>query len=160
MPDTQQTHDPQNVQLTLTEAQAQAVTTALDFYMGIGMGQIEEVAELMRNDTLPKFRPNLLVGERQPVPPDTLAEIEVYLNDIKALLGYPSNSHHGIGHPDNHPSVTRSYEIMKAMRKTLAVARDPSPTYHTVDYDGVTVRYTNDPAPACRILSLSTEPST
>lgn len=153
MADTQQ--EELDVQLNLTQAQAQAMTDALDFFVRLGIGQVEEVAEKMRDNTLPMFRPSARVGKRQPVPGKTLDEVEARLNDIKALLGYPTNGSHGIGHTDNHVSVTRCYELLKVTKQSLAVARNPAPTFRGVDYDGLIVRYTDDAAPECRVLTAT-----
>lgn len=133
--------------LTLTDGQAQAVIDALELYTRLGLGQIDYVAELLRFGTLSAFRADASHGEKEIAQPGEINDIEEMLNQIKGILGYPRNSSHSIGHPDNHISVTRSYEIKKVLQKVVAEARDPNPTMKGVNYDGLIVRYTKDPAP-------------
>lgn len=139
--------DNTRIQLSLTEGQAQAVLSALELHMRLGIGQIEHLAELIRFDILPQFRPNASEGERRKVGYATTEKVDEQLHLIKEMLGYPRNGSHGIGHPDNHISVSRSYEVLKVLQEAVAVAREPNPAMKTVDYDGLLVRYTSDPEP-------------
>lgn len=134
-------------QLTLTEGQANAVLAALELYMRLGIGQFGELADKMRDDTIPLFRPDSGQGARHKVPGDVVDDVEECMSRVKAMLGYPRNGSHGISHPDNHISVARSHEILKVLSKVVAEARDPNPAFRTVDHDGLLVRYTPDPAP-------------
>lgn len=131
--------------LTVTEGQARAIVNALDLYTRLGLGQIEELAEVIRLGTIP-LRRDAGAGTRQNVDGNRITGVEEHLYAIKDLLGYPSSGSHGIGHPDNHISVTRCYEAGKILLQAIAIAREPDPSLRTVDYDGLTVRYTNDPA--------------
>ena len=141
--------------LSLTPEQARAVCAALDFYMRVGIGQIEEVAELMRNGTLATYRHDTAGSERLAVPAATIIKAEKHLLAIKALLDFPGmTTSHGVGHRDNHIAVHRSYEVLKVLQRAEAELRNPNPTLRGVDYDGLTVRYTSDPPPTCQISQL------
>jgi len=133
--------------LTLTDGQAQAVLDALELYMRLGIGQVDYVSDLLRFGTLPTFRSDTRRGERKTAAPGVIEDVEDMLNQIKEKLGYPRNGSHGIGHPDNHISVSRSHEILKVLQRAVAESRDPKPMMKGVMYDGLIVRYTDDPAP-------------
>tara|TARA_R110002051_G_scaffold324937_1_gene424690 strand:+ start:2330 stop:2812 length:483 start_codon:yes stop_codon:yes gene_type:complete len=131
--------------LTLTEGQARALIAGSDLYTRLGIGQIEEVAELLRLGTVPMALHPQHQGERQEAPIAVIEQVEEHLQAIKALLGYPSNGSHGIGHPDNHISVSRSYEVMKVLEKAVSEGSEV-PSY-AVSRDGLLVRYTADAEP-------------
>lgn len=145
------------IRLTITEGQARAITEALDLYARLGIGQFEYVAEQMRYATIPRYRPLHAKGKepamRRIVSPHVIEEVEQHLDAIKILLGYPLNGSHSIGHPDNHISVTRSYEANKVLKKALADAHNPGGGL--IDHDGLTVRYTDDPAPIAEWVELN-----
>lgn len=133
--------------VTLTEGQADAVVAALDLYTRMGLGQLERIAELPREGVLPLFTARPDREGRREAEADTLETLEGLLAQAKACLGYPSTGSLGIGHRDCHISVNRAYEVKKALQQTVAYARAPSPGFKGVQYDGLTVRYTDDPAP-------------
>lgn len=135
-----------NIQLTLTEEQAQAVCHALDAYNRLCMGQIEELANLVRYGVIPKAQHAWDNGQVQ-VTPDVCDEIQDLTYQIKALLGLSRNAHLGIGSPNLAMNGRRSYEVQKVLSKVLAELRNPNPSFRSVDYDGLGPRYTSDPAP-------------
>lgn len=133
-----------NITLTLTLDQAIAVREALDAYTRLCIGQLEIVADLVRNGTIPVAR--LFNPERQ-VASAYQRDLEVQLMDqAKMALGYPVNGSNGIGHPHVHITGHRAYEVEKALAKVIADYRNPT-GFRGVDHDGLTVRYTQDPAP-------------
>jgi hypothetical protein len=73
------------LQLEMTLDQAAAVRDALDAYMRLCIGQLEEVAQLVRLGVIPKACP--ASGERILAPPEVCRQVEVLMNDVKALLG-------------------------------------------------------------------------
>lgn len=136
--------------LTLTPEQAVAVRDALDLYSRICIGQIEEIGQLVRFGTIPMRNPADM--PREMADADRCDEIVRLLNDAKAILGYPISGSNGIGHPHVDASGHRAYEVKKVLAKALAEHRDPAPQFRGVDYDGLTVRYTQDPAPVAEVV--------
>lgn len=90
-------------------------------------------------------------GERQEASIEVCDAIKVLLDSVKVLLGYTVNGSNGIGNPHVHISAHRAYEVKKVIAKAIAEDRDPNPTLRGVDYDGLLVRYTTDPAPVAVI---------
>lgn len=136
------------VTLTLTLDQAVAVRDALDLYTRVCIGQLEEVAHLVRYGTIPVAR--LFNPERQLASPDQCDEVVRLMDQAKTVLGYPTNGSNGIGHPHVHITGTRAYEVEKTLAKVIADYQHPT-GFRGVDHDGLTVRYTQDPAPGATL---------
>jgi hypothetical protein len=134
------------IQATLTTDQASAVCDGLDAYTRLCIGQLEEVASLVRHGVIPMAQPNN-GGERVMASVEVCDQIEDLMMQAKALLGYPRNGSHGIGHRHNCLSGLRAYEVQKALSKVVAEQRNPNPEFRGVAYDGLGPRYTTDPAP-------------
>lgn len=133
------------IHITVSSEQASAIVHALDFYSRMCIGQIEEVAYLVRSETIPLRRD---AGEkRAPASVDQCEQVDELLNSIKAVLGYPRNGSNGIGHRHVHIDGLRAYEVQKVLSKTLAELRNPNPDFRGVDYDGLGPRYTQDVEP-------------
>lgn len=135
----------QNIQLTLTPEQARVVQDALDVYTRITLGQFEKLTELMRSGVVsragtpdtPRALPTI----------ENIEFCEALLKQVKSELGFPSNGSHGIGHAHVHLSGARAYEVHKVLARTLAEMTNPNPSFKGVNYDGLLVRYTQDPEP-------------
>lgn len=140
----------QSIQLHLTVDQARVVQSALDLYTQMGLGQLEKLTELARMGVVP--RAGRGSDTRQLATAENLDFIEALLKQAKAELGYPSNGSHGVGHPHNHESTHRAYEIYKVVSKTLAELANPRPTFRSVSYDGLLLRYTKDPEPTATVV--------
>ena len=137
------------VTLTLSPEQAQAVSTALDVYMRLCLGQLHIVDEMIRDERIPLYGQN---GQpRQTASIDVCDEIGFSINEIKQALGYMGGASLGVGHRHVHETGIRSYEIMKVLDKVLAEHRNPTPEFRGVHYDGLSVRFTSDPAPEAAI---------
>ena len=52
----------------------------------------------------------------------------------------------------NPKAVRRAYEVKKVIDKAVSEHKNPTPEFRTVHYDGLTVRYTSDPAPVAEIV--------
>lgn len=140
---------PATVHMMLTLDQAHAVCAALDLYTRIGIGQWEELAHLVRLGEIPVSRP---AAEPRAAPDPVICDrVAALVGAIKQELGYPWNGSNGIGHPHVTPSAHRCFEIQKVLAQALAVHRNPHPAFRGVDYDGLSVRYTQDPAPVARV---------
>jgi len=140
-----------DIQLTLTQDQARAVCDALDAYSRLCMGQLEEVAKLVRFGVIPVAQPNG-AGDRVLASAEACEQIENLTHQMKALLGLRRSGHMGIGNPHLAMSGRRSYEVKKVLSKVVAELRDPTPSLRTVDYDGLGPRYTSDPAPQAKSI--------
>lgn len=129
------------ITLTLhTLEQAQAVKAALDLYVRMGLGQFNELAYLARFGEIKHKSKDLTSCE--------LDEFEDLTKNLSDFMGHEYGSSFGVGSPRVTATAHRCYEAYKVLAQALAVARDPSPTgFKGVDYDGLTVRYTQDPEP-------------
>jgi len=142
---------PTTVHLTLTLEQAQAVCDALDLYSRLGIGQIEEVASLVRSGMIPTFRSAEL--PRAVANIDACEQVETLLHAVKQALGYPRHGSYGIGHAHVAKGTHRCFETKKALEQALALHRNPNPEFRGVNYDGLLLRYTRDPAPVARVTT-------
>jgi len=143
----------ERITLNVTLDQARAVVDALDLMTRVGLGQLSAVAELVRMDVLPAFRMNGSSDahpERRVATIDQCDEIEELMVQAKTVLGFPRNASHGVGHPDNHVSVHRAYEVMKVLQKVLHEASNG--WEGSTRGDGLMVRYTDDPEPEAEIV--------
>ena len=132
------------VTIKVTLDQARAISAALETYARLCIGQLEEITQMVKDGTIP-------VGwippseERRAVCRDRRDLIETHLRECKSILGYPPNGSNGIGHSHVHITGRRAWEIKKTLERAMAMHRNPSPSFPTVDYDGRVVRYTSDP---------------
>ena len=130
-----------------TDEQARAVVAALDLYTRMSLGQFDELAYLMR------------CGEIKPREDKAddrwLQDVEQTLATLKTLLGHPQSGSFGVGSPKVSASAHRCYELQKVLSRALAMKREPRPDFPYIDYDGLIVRYTQDPAPSTQIITNS-----
>ena len=77
---------------------------------------------------------------------------EYHCGGCMELFGFASNASFGIGSHHDSGDAHRGYEIKKVVDRVLAMHREPNPTgFRGVNYDGLIVRYTKDPAPVAVI---------
>lgn len=131
-----------------TLEQARAVKTALDTYMRLAIGQIDTITELVRSGVIPVGGQR---GERVVANLDQIDQVDKLVNKIKVTLGYTPNGSNGISNGHVDPSGHRAYEVMRVLAREIAMEQNPNPTFKGVDYDGLVVRYTDDPAPSAHI---------
>lgn len=157
----QQSADPAPVvHLTLTLEQATALSAAAECYARLCIGQFEELSNLVRHGMIPWFGgARGIEMTREIASAEEADQIESLAAAMKQTLGYPVNGSHGIGHTHNDITATRAWEIRKVLDKALAEHRDPNPRFRGVNYDGLTVRYTDDPAPIVQVVSQDMKPS-
>ena len=135
--------------VALTPEQGHAVSTALDLFVRVGIGQLEEIAHLIRLGTIPLARAS--ESPRTVAPGEVCEEVARLMNQVKTLLGYPANGSNGIGHDHVALQAHQAYEVKKVIDRALALDRNPEPAFPTVNYDGLLVRYTQDPAPCAEV---------
>lgn len=123
--------------------QAYVLRDALDLYCRLGLGQLEQIEELFRREDIPTAKP-VSFDDRL-----TLAEcLSTHMATTKKMLGFQSNASHGIGSAAVPLGARRAYELQKVLSKALAEHQEPAPAFRGVNYDGVILRYTQDPLPA------------
>lgn len=138
------------VQLDISVEQAQAVAQALDLLTRLGIGQFRQLTELVRNGTIPVF--NDAGNPRALADAGACDAVEDLVAGIGQVLGYPRNGSHGVGHAHVALVAHRAYEVSKVLEKALAEHRDPTPGFKGVNYDGLVLRYTQDPEPVARVV--------
>ncbi len=129
--------------ITATLSQALAVSRALDVYTRLAIAQPWILAEMIQ------------MGEVSTRGLHDNDAIRSQCENIGRALGYGNGASAGIGRAPINAS--RAYEVNKVLLKALAVHRDPAPKFHGVDYDGLIVRHTKDPAPHVVIATSSNE---
>jgi hypothetical protein len=77
--------------------------------------------------------------------------IDDLMKQAKKLLGHSATSSFGIGHTYVPIDAKRCYEVEKVLDRALSEHRDQNPKFRGVNYDGLTVRYTTDPAPVAEV---------
>ncbi|MBU2792719.1 hypothetical protein HAQ01_04690 [Acidithiobacillus thiooxidans] len=134
------------VHLTLTIPQARAMVAALDIFMRLGLGQVSMVAEMVADGSI-----SIKVGSLEIPESDVIHNVAVLCNGIRRELGFQPGESYGVGNRAVSDKAHRAYEIEKVIKKALAMHDNPNPTFRGVDYDGLSIRYTDDPAPECVI---------
>lgn len=140
------------VTLKMSLGQARAVSMALDFYNRMCLGQLEEITNLIRTDILPVYNANAS-GEPEFADVDRTEQVDMLMNQVKRTLGYSPNASMGIGHRHMHVSGLRAYEVAKVVDQAVANYVNPTPRFKGVHYDGLIVRYTQDPEPSAEIAA-------
>lgn len=131
------------VTIEVTHLQAKAIKHALDLYFRMCLGQFDELAWLVRVGEFQHARKNL--------PPDEMDEFSALTQKLKDFMGHDYASSFGVGSQRVSVDAHRCYEIYKVLSKAIAEAVNPNPNFRGVDYDGLIVRYTQDPAPVARV---------
>jgi hypothetical protein len=100
--------------LELNTEQAKIVVASLDFFMRIGMGQIEEVANVLTDYHCDYDRDDC----------ENLVKVRGLCKDIKAALNIPHNGSYGI-YNDKTPAICKAaYDIECVLRQTIAQQED------------------------------------
>lgn len=141
--------DAASVTLTLSIDQANAVSTALDLFSRIGMGDIQEVANLARHGLLSKRTSD----SHCPVDIDTIERIDELLNSVKELLGHSRNSSFGIAAQGVPLIARRAWEVKKVIEKAVWDHCYPGDR-STVFSDGLSFRLTQDTPPSAILAAV------
>jgi hypothetical protein len=137
------------IKITLhDEKQAHALKNALDLYCRLCMGQFGEIADLMRSEVIPAMTDH--TGPRVPLAIESIERVDALLDHMKYAIGY-NGMNMSIGNPNIHDTAHRNWELLKVLRRELAIHRNPAPIARGTDYDGLTLRYTQDEAPEVQI---------
>lgn len=141
----------EKVQLTVTVPQAQAMAKALDLFARLSIGQVGMIAEMVSMQEIPMYAQNGSPGR------DASAEVcdavRKKVEEVLRILGY-SGFGHSLGVGNEHVPVAghRAYELSRVLEKVLAEHRNPNPEFRGVNYDGLSLRYTNDPVPVALVV--------
>jgi hypothetical protein len=108
----------------------------LESAVRISIGQVEEVVDLVN-------------GPSRSI--DAMETVDGLCRAIKTTFGISRSGNYGIGSDAVYPITKRAYEVHKVMQQALAIHSNPKPDFRGVHYDGLTVRYTQDPAPVAKI---------
>lgn len=142
------------VVLRMTPEQAAAVEFACDAVSRLGAGQLQILAEMIDSGFIPIYSDEKGEPRLADAAVRTLARDAIM--DAKHALGFPRNGNRGVGHRHNQIGAHRMHEIATVVRKVLAEHKDPEPAFRSHHYDGLTVRYTQDPAPVAEMVEPDT----
>jgi hypothetical protein len=145
----------QQVQITLTILQAQALVDALEAYSRLGLGQIRYLAELVHYQEIPTKKCCAESAQEKLRLAEIADRVEVQCQIIQEILGFEKGESHGLGGRCVSTKAMRAYEIKKVVERELAMWVNPHPVLRGTHYDGLTVRYTEDPAPGCSVSASS-----
>lgn len=141
------------LQSEITIEQGQATVEALDVYTRLCIGQLDAVVEMVCDGTIPMRADSK--GPRVVADADAIEHVRALMNQVKVVLGYAAGGSNGIGHRHVAQTGHRAYEIKKVFERVIALHRNPAPSFRGVNYDGLVVRYTQDPAPEAKIVSYA-----
>ena len=125
------------ITLELNEQQARTILRALDAYTRIGCGQFKIVREVVCdhwNDRRWEGRDGADTGL-------TIAKQALF----PELGGYHTS--YSIPNRKVPLDFRRAYDLLKHIEKPMAEARNPNPTFHTVDYDGAILNVSDEALP-------------
>lgn len=95
--------------LEMSDDQIRILTAALDLYVRVGIGQIEEVGHLLSD------------GDTTCDQNDCITKC---CRDIKKILGHPHNGSHGISSENVRTNFKVAYDLECVIRQTTASARN------------------------------------
>ena len=141
----------EQVQLTVTIPQAQAIAKALDLFARLSIGQVGMIAEMVAMQEIPLYAPN--GSPRRNVSPEVCDTVREKVEEVLRSLGY-SGFGHSLGVGSEHVPVAghRAYEVSRVLEKVLAEKRNPNPEFRGVNYDGLLLRYTRDTVPVALVI--------
>lgn len=140
--------DDARVAVSLTLGQASAVCEGLDLHSRIVMGQVREIATLMRTGEM-RVRDDAAPGGFRVARVEESDQVEELMRQVANVLGHPPGGSFGIGAEAIGQAARRTYEVKKALEKAVADHRNPGGNFTA--NDGIIVRYTQDPLPTARI---------
>lgn len=139
------------IQIDVTLEQAQVIAKATELLARLSLGQVGQIAEMVAMQEIPMHAPSDAPSRQSTV--EVCDAVREKIAGIHADLGY-SGMGHSLGIGNKHVPIAghRAYEITKVLQKVLSEHRDPNPQFRGVNYDGLMLRYTQDPAPEARVI--------
>ena len=139
------------IQITVTIEQATVIAKAVDLLARLSIGQIGQIAEMVAMQEIPMYSPNGF--SKREATTDICEAVRAKAAGILSDLGYSGISHSlGVGNEHVPIAGHRAYEISKVIQKVLAEHHNPNPEFRSVNYDGLMLRYTQDPAPEAQVV--------
>lgn len=133
------------VKMEITPEQAGALSRMLDLAVRIHLCQFREIPMLENMGEI-KHRDGRELNHAE------WDELEHCAKRMAEIFGFSAGASFGIGSTHVSDDAHRAYEVKKVLDKALAVWREPSPQgIRGVNYDGLIVRYTSDPAPVVEV---------
>lgn len=115
----------ERIRVALTFPAAYLVVLGLDLFTRMGIGQLTEISDMARMDSLTN------TGGK-PLDINRLGRLEDLLQETKRhVLGFSSGASMGIHNPKVNPFVTRAYQVMRAMRHRMAWDENPASGHST-----------------------------
>lgn len=102
-----------NVQLTMTEAQAQTIMNALDFYSRVGIGQVSEMKKVMEENF------NKIWNLDSTVDPHIEAVKKIYFPELS------EGGYHSIFSSLAHEESKISWDLIQVIRHAIAWHKNP-----------------------------------
>lgn len=150
----------QQITITCSPEQAQAIAEALECYIRICMGQLEHIEEMARLGTVKKsiHDPS---SENGKLSHEECEDFRLLLAHAKKrYFGFDrfGGSSHGLGSQRLSINAHRAYCAKKQIEQVLAVMRNPNPQFRSVDYDGCSVSYVDEPLVKVDVDAVSVKP--
>lgn len=150
----------QQITITCSAEQAQAIAEALECYTRICMGQFEHIEELARVGTIKKsiHDPSSEDGK---LSHEECDDLRILMSHAKRrYLGFDrfGGASHGLGSQRLNVNAHRAYCAKKQIEQVLAVMRNPNPQLRSVDYDGCSVSYVYEPSVKVDVDAVCVKP--
>lgn len=145
----------QAVTLQVSLPHARAIVAATDLLTRLGLGQIQIIPELVRVGTIPVASDSS--KSRQQADLNVIEQIDALADSMKASLGFTKGASFGVGHPHVCRQAHLAWEVKKVVDKCVSEMVEPNPQFRGVNYDGLVVRYTQEPAPVASPAALDDE---
>lgn len=115
------------------------------------LGQVQIVAGMVADGSILIKTTACKAGSLKNPEMDAIHNVTALCNEIRRELGFLPGESYGVGNRAVSDKAHRAYEMEKVVKKVLALHDNPNPTFRGVNYDGLSIRYTEDPAPVCVI---------
>jgi hypothetical protein len=133
--------------LKITTDQAVAISRMLDLATRIHLCQFCEIEYLARTGEIKHVSGRKLKS-------DEWDQVQDAGLRMKQVFGFGFGASFGVGSPHVSDDAHRGYEVKKVLDKALAEFHEPNPKgMRGVNYDGLIVRYTDDPAPVATVAA-------
>lgn len=111
----------ERVVLTLTMEAAEALAQGAELLARLGLGQLEHVAELVRQGHIPVKGGDK--AERKTADDQGCEEIDALLGQCKGVLGFAITESHGITHAHCNAETKRAWDAYQALSLALRSRR-------------------------------------
>ncbi|MHD0644213.1 hypothetical protein ACYPKM_01085 [Pseudomonas aeruginosa] len=138
------------IELIMSMDHAKALVKALDVSSRIGIGQLNIIGEEVRFLLIEPIRKIESEDDRLQMFEDVDHMIQAAK---RAGFGFERGASYGIGNENVNTVFHRQYEVKKVLEKVLSEHRDPNPQFRGVNYEGLFLRYTQDPAPEAEVFN-------